>query len=369
MARPTTPLDALVSEIYQAGAGLRQWTAPLRTLARLTRSRHALLQACTLRTSPMQLVYLLDDGELDHDRIADYGDFMREHGDPRAEFAARRFAAGDLRGFCDFDFLDERAMDRLPYYTEVLAPLGLRYASVQLLPRRGDMGIGLTLQRTPRQGPAHPEAVALQQRAAAHFDQALRIHDTLFPGCTPGNPAIAGASSAGVSVLGLGGELLVLDPSLERYLLDSGLCRLRHNFLTGATMSLQRDIDRALFGASRGCVQTLHLPQPGLELRFLPMVPDDGLFLPTPRVLVCVQPKRTEPSALDALLRERYGVTPKEVEVARLLAQGVAPKEIASRRGVSVHTVRTQMKSVFQKLDVRSQRELVVTLGKLSKTE
>ncbi len=362
----TSQFDELVSQIYLAGAGLRSWSLPLRTLADLTGSRHALLQASSLRTSPAALVFLQDDGELDHSLITHYGDYMEQVGDPRVEFAAALYAAGQPRAFNDFDFLDERDMARHSYYGEILAPLGLKYASVQLLPRRGDLGMGVTLQRTPAQGPAPPAAVELQRRAAVHVDQALRMLDTLYPAAAPGDPAIAGLGSVSVSVLGLGGQVLLLDPALERLVLRTGLCRLKNNYLMGASMSLQRAMDRALFGASRGRVETLPLEGSNVDLKFLPLVPDEGLFLPAPRVLVTAQPRHVEPQARHAGLRERYGLTPSEVEVARLLAEGVAPKEIASRRDVSVHTVRTQMKSVFQKLDVRSQRELVVALANLS---
>ncbi len=46
-----------------------------------------------------------------------------------------------------------------------------------------------------------------------------------------------------------------------------------------------------------------------------------------------------------------------------MLLQGVAPKEIATRRGVSVPTVRSQMSAIFDKTSCRCQRELVALLG------
>jgi DNA-binding CsgD family transcriptional regulator len=62
-------------------------------------------------------------------------------------------------------------------------------------------------------------------------------------------------------------------------------------------------------------------------------------------------------------LRPRFGLTSAETEVLALLLQGVAPKHIASRRGASVTTVRSQMSSIFGKTSCRSQRELIAALG------
>lgn len=61
--------------------------------------------------------------------------------------------------------------------------------------------------------------------------------------------------------------------------------------------------------------------------------------------------------------RQRFHLSAAEGEVLALLLQGVAPKEIAARRGASLSTVRTQMSSLFAKTRCRSQRELIASIG------
>jgi len=64
-----------------------------------------------------------------------------------------------------------------------------------------------------------------------------------------------------------------------------------------------------------------------------------------------------------AILRlETYGVTPREREIAALIAQGLSNPEIAAALVVSPYTVQDHVKSLFEKLGVSSRRELVARI-------
>jgi DNA-binding NarL/FixJ family response regulator len=52
-------------------------------------------------------------------------------------------------------------------------------------------------------------------------------------------------------------------------------------------------------------------------------------------------------------------LTPREIEVLRLLARGCSYAVIASELGISEHTVTTHIKNTYRKLDVHSARAAV----------
>jgi two-component system, NarL family, response regulator YdfI len=54
-------------------------------------------------------------------------------------------------------------------------------------------------------------------------------------------------------------------------------------------------------------------------------------------------------------------LTPREVEVLRMLAEGLGNKEIARQLGISEHTVKFHLGSIFTKLDATSRTEAVMT--------
>lgn len=59
-------------------------------------------------------------------------------------------------------------------------------------------------------------------------------------------------------------------------------------------------------------------------------------------------------------VRRFHALTPREAEVLGLLMQGTAAKRIAYDLGISVSTVRSQIRGILAKLDVANQRTAVI---------
>jgi DNA-binding CsgD family transcriptional regulator len=65
----------------------------------------------------------------------------------------------------------------------------------------------------------------------------------------------------------------------------------------------------------------------------------------------------------DQVKLESLGITPRELEILELIAEGLSNKEIATRAFVSENTVKTHLSRVFDKLNAR-RRTQAVQLGK-----
>jgi len=63
------------------------------------------------------------------------------------------------------------------------------------------------------------------------------------------------------------------------------------------------------------------------------------------------------------------GLTPRELQVLALLAEGASNKEIARRLGISVHTAKFHVGSVLDKLDATGRTDAVAHAARLGVIE
>jgi ATP/maltotriose-dependent transcriptional regulator MalT len=75
------------------------------------------------------------------------------------------------------------------------------------------------------------------------------------------------------------------------------------------------------------------------------------------------EPPAQAPFTLNQVQLDALGITPRELEILTLIAQGLSNREIAGRLFVSENTVKTHCSRAFDKLGAR-RRTQAVQLGK-----
>jgi DNA-binding CsgD family transcriptional regulator len=79
-----------------------------------------------------------------------------------------------------------------------------------------------------------------------------------------------------------------------------------------------------------------------------------------PQTGVVLEP--AAPAQLSSLFLSAYGLTPAQVRVAGLVLQGYSTRQITGQLHISANTVQEHLTAVFDKVGVRSRRELAATL-------
>jgi DNA-binding CsgD family transcriptional regulator len=86
------------------------------------------------------------------------------------------------------------------------------------------------------------------------------------------------------------------------------------------------------------------------------------LSRPAERVVVrevVVAPSAESPFSVDGGSVERLGITPRELEILGLIAEGLSTREIAERLFVSANTVKTHASRLFAKLGAKRRTQAV----------
>jgi DNA-binding CsgD family transcriptional regulator len=168
---------------------------------------------------------------------------------------------------------------------------------------------------------------------------------------------------------GFGHVLRVHGHDIERW----GM-RIRNRRLAAAERLSQPALDRAVAAAVQPPQRAAVAPlgdRDG-ERHYFHCVPVTGrahdVFLATVAVAAII-PARPRPNRgrLDpALLRDAFGLTDREAQVAALIGEGLDLIEIARRLRIDAGTVRNHLKSVFVKSGTHRQAELVALLWRLN---
>lgn len=173
--------------------------------------------------------------------------------------------------------------------------------------------------------------------------------------------------------------VLILDASLTAVYCDetaAGILSELHRS-DGQQQSFPADLPSALHAAAGELAAAFDQPAlkqpPHLELTFFPEDPAKKVVVhlrvqfdkkKTPRILVCFNPENHSVDTGASL--EKLGVSPRERDIIRLLAEGKKNSEIAAALFISEYTVENHLRSIYRKMDVKNRTALVHKLMRIA---
>lgn len=229
----------------------------------------------------------------------------------------------------------------------------------------------LTILRDRRQKDFGKNELRRLQTLKPHLRRALEIRRKT----TGLRQAAEGAgdlmASVDLGLIGLDGACRVrFTNSLAEEVLRVGgkILSLRSGYLAAAdaqeSARLERLLRATVSGAwktrSPGGSLTIHSGDRSLHLSVLPAAGLGHL-----RAFVTFSDPNAPPRSRHERLAALFNLTPAEVRVAMLLLEGLDLRQISERTAASYETVRSQIKSVYRKLGVKRQSQMVRLLSML----
>lgn len=265
--------------------------------------------------------------------------------------------------------LPMRELARSEIYTDFLRTFDIPHFLATWLHKAPDRLVALTFHGSHRRGPFEREETERLVPLLPHLSRALEIRDRLETQRFRAEALVATADrlTFGVLVLDAMGRILDANVMAQKLLgehqaiwrtTDGTLC------LAGPPGQLFRQWIRD--GApARGAVDgMLHVLRPDgrLPVGVLPTPvsgPMIGWISSAPRWLILLfDPEHRVLPAAEVVARD-LGITGREAEVAAQLSLGLSLRQVSERLGVSIHTARAQLKSIYAKTGMNSQAQIV----------
>lgn len=270
----------------------------------------------------------------------------------------------------DTDCTDLERIGRHPYYQEFLAPHGLRwFAGVRVA--CGDEVWCLSLQRTIDQGLLPPDDKRQLATLSEKLSTSAALARALATATLDGALEAFELSDIAVALVNRQGEVYRLNRTAETVL--SGDVRVVGRKLVSIQAASTAALDRALkelmwrqtgpgIAAPVALARSGGRPLLAYPAR-LSAVAANALA-DCQAVLVLVDPD-ARTAASQSVLRSCFGLSAAEARLASQLSIGHTLDQASAALGVSKETSRNQLKSVFAKIGIGRQSELIAVLGNL----
>lgn len=255
-------------------------------------------------------------------------------------------------------------------YHEFLLPVDMPHFLPVWLHKGKEKAVSLSLQGSRKRGAFEKQDLETIRNILPHFARAFEIRDRLEAAeVRAANLAnLLDITTFGVIVLNARHKILEANAVASAILLDgSGLLRGKDGVLTTRHTCGDRLSKFTQSGAAQCPADALiHIPREGkLPLSLLvlpaPVVRASWMAAEPGWVLLVFDPDRQLALNHELIMRD-LSLSEREANVAALLAAGFQLDEIARRMHVSAHTVRSQLKSAFQKTECHTQAQLVKRL-------
>ncbi len=263
---------------------------------------------------------------------------------------------------------------RSDFYTQYMEPMGVLYALAVDVREPGGLEGRLRAARPKGSRDFDESDKMLCARLVPHLQRALQIHGRLRSVESERNlyAETVDHFSVGTILLDESGQVQRMNHVAERVVRQRDGLRLREGRLTTgdreSSHELEQLIHRAIDAQNTGhpsMVEALRIERPsgsghmGLLIRPVP-APQWSDGKTGPAAAVFIRQPDDAPVVSPEILQELFAFTRAEASLASLLAEGLSVEDTARTLGISIHTARAHLRSLFSKTGVSRQTELVL---------
>lgn len=279
---------------------------------------------------------------------------------PRARILTR---ARPMTVFRDDALADAQELRSDPFYDffwKVDAP----HCGVARIDLDGGARLVAAALRSGKAGAMENENVKQMELLLPHIKRSVELQQRLDGDAAVIASGIIDALGFPVFLLDASGAVKTMTSAAETMLRDGAYLTLRFGALEAMSPACNGRLQRAIKLACGAFPRTgskilLNGTGDSIVANVAPISDQVSGFGARAVAMLSIPDYARQPASAPDILRTNFGLSRAEAEVAVDLARAVAPAQIAARRGVTLSTVRQQIKTLYVKTDTHSRASLV----------
>jgi DNA-binding CsgD family transcriptional regulator len=267
-------------------------------------------------------------------------------------------------------------LERSEFYADFLRPMDAFHEFYGIVALDGSTASVISSIGPRRRGPFQDEELALLKTLMPHLQRALALHRRLGSLQSSAQSAVTVLDQLpyGVVVLSADGCVTLLNRCARTIIDQRDGLTVRQRELRSCNGNSNKRLQVLIHGAaatSRGCALhsggAVNIVRPSGRQPFRILVAPIhravfSAFAPGPAAIAFIVDPEARFDSPVAMLTELFALSRAEARLAALLLQDRSLREAAQELGVSLNTVRTQLKKLFDKTGTRRQGALIRAL-------
>ena len=273
----------------------------------------------------------------------------------------------------EYDFWTPEQLDSNPIYRDFFRPRGLGWSAGTGMPLPSGDNIVFSVERQFQGGPIEDANKQRLNEMRPHLARAAMVAARLGMQKAMGAQETLELMGMPCALLNSQGSVLAANSQAQDLTeIISWLSQDRIAFADKqATIQLQQALDGLLYHSPRSVCSFAVRDEHQIASHVAHIVPikrsAHDLFAHSYAMMI-IMPVASPSFAPVALIRTLFDLTASEARIAQALGQGESLEEIAASGGVSINTVRSQLKLVFEKTGCSRQAEVCALMNRISLT-
>jgi DNA-binding CsgD family transcriptional regulator len=370
---PVGLVQKLLGSVYAASIRPELWCVVLQQLSDMTGVKKAALITHDITNSDHRMLAILGDSV--KESTSTYERSYFQHDEWTLRFPKRGFTGRVTQGE---EIWPEHAFYKSTFFNEFLQKFDV--CQMACLASGGSPGIfeALSIYRGPRDHEFGPEVLATLEMLAPHLQTALHMRRTLaaLESRVSDLENALDLVSTGLVLLDAKGCCVLVNKTAKAILDQRDGLSLDKKALAATDLTESTTLRKLINSAILPCHTTSHESNGAMKISRRNAKHLQILAAPLRREnlvgsncavgILFISDPGQKASVPSEILQVLFGLTPAEARLAISLLEGKSLSETAERHNVTRETVRSQIKSLFQKTGTKRQGELVRLLAGVS---